>query len=201
MAYDTNDVAHRLKAARKAKGWSQRALGDKVGVPQSHISNIEKGSVDLRLSSLLALARILDLELTLVPRKAVPAVQTIVRASEADPARSNPETNKEIARWRETLGRYLYGETHTTELAQLKRRISELQRFSLPPSELQRLKDIRNSLHSALKNKEQETKAFRQALTEVQTLRNILAHDAESPSLTPSIRPAYSLDDEEGGDG
>ena len=60
-----------LKAARLAKGLSQRALSEGAGVPQSHISKIERGGVDLRHSSLVEIARALDLEVTLVPAKAL----------------------------------------------------------------------------------------------------------------------------------
>lgn len=69
-----------LKAARQRKGLSQRALSAQAGVPQSHISRIERGAVDLQLSSLIELARVLDLEVMAVPRKLVPAVQAFVRA-------------------------------------------------------------------------------------------------------------------------
>ncbi len=81
MSYATEHIAGNLKAARESKGLSQRELGAKSGLPQGHISRIENGAVDLRLSSLVALARVLDLELTLVPRKTVPAVRSIVRRS------------------------------------------------------------------------------------------------------------------------
>jgi HTH-type transcriptional regulator/antitoxin HipB len=70
-------VLEQLKAARERKGLSQRALGDRVGLPQSHISTIESGSVDLQASSLLEIARALDLELVLVPRGALPAIRAI----------------------------------------------------------------------------------------------------------------------------
>ncbi|VAW54406.1 hypothetical protein MNBD_GAMMA06-833 [hydrothermal vent metagenome] len=79
MSYLNDQILKNLKKARKAKGLSQRELSTKSGVPQSHISKIENGAVDLRVSSLVALARTLDLELELVPRKTVPAVQSIVR--------------------------------------------------------------------------------------------------------------------------
>lgn len=82
MNYATEHIASALKAARERKGISQRELSAKSGVPQGHISKIENGAVNLRVSSLVILARVLDLELTLVPRKAVPAVQSIVRSSE-----------------------------------------------------------------------------------------------------------------------
>ncbi len=79
MPYVTDDIARTLKEARRNKGLSQRALSQKTGVPQSHISKIESGAVDLRLTSLIELARALDLDLVLVPRHALPAVQSIVR--------------------------------------------------------------------------------------------------------------------------
>ncbi|PCI50031.1 MAG: transcriptional regulator [Moraxellaceae bacterium] len=79
--YLNDQILKSLREARQRKGLSQRALSAKSGVPQSHISKIEGGSVDLRVSSLVALARVLDLELTLVPKKSVPAVMSIVRSS------------------------------------------------------------------------------------------------------------------------
>jgi HTH-type transcriptional regulator / antitoxin HipB len=68
-----------LKAAREKKGFSQRALSAKAGMPQSYISRMERGMVDLQLSSLIGLARALDLEVMTVPRKLVPAVEAVVR--------------------------------------------------------------------------------------------------------------------------
>lgn len=79
MKNTPDHIARTLLEARKRKGLSQRALADLAGVPQSHISKIESGAVDLRLSSLIELSRALGLELELVPRSAVPAVQSIVR--------------------------------------------------------------------------------------------------------------------------
>ena len=81
MSYATEHIANTLKAARKSKGLSQRELSAKSGVPQGHISKIENGTVDLRISSLVALGRALDLELMLVPRKTIPAVRSVVRSS------------------------------------------------------------------------------------------------------------------------
>ena len=88
MTYATEHLAGTLKNARRAKGLSQRALGKMAAIPQGHVSKIEAGAVDLRVSSLVELARALDLELMLVPRKTVPAVQSIVRGDAARPAYS-----------------------------------------------------------------------------------------------------------------
>ena len=81
MTYLNDQIIKSLREARQRKGFSQRELSAKSGVPQSHISKIENGDVDLRVSSLVALARVLDLEIELVPKKAVPAVKSIVRRS------------------------------------------------------------------------------------------------------------------------
>lgn len=68
-----------LKEIRRAKGLSQRDLGAAAGLPQSHLSRIESGAVDLQLSSLLELARLLELDVTLVPRKSLPALKALLR--------------------------------------------------------------------------------------------------------------------------
>ncbi|MBX3509737.1 MAG: helix-turn-helix transcriptional regulator [Hyphomonadaceae bacterium] len=76
-------LAEQLKAARAGKGLSQRALGQKVGVPQSHISKIESGQVDIKTSSLIELARALGLEPMLVPRRLMPAVEALSRGQDS----------------------------------------------------------------------------------------------------------------------
>ena len=74
-------IASVLKAARERKGLSQRELGRRVGLPQSHISKIESAAVDLQTSSLIEIARTLDLEVTLIPRTLIPAVRALQRTS------------------------------------------------------------------------------------------------------------------------
>jgi transcriptional regulator with XRE-family HTH domain len=81
MPYASEEIARTLKATREAKGLSQRALGAKSGLTQAHLSRIENGSVDVRLSNLIELARTLDLEVTLVPRQTLPAVRSIARGA------------------------------------------------------------------------------------------------------------------------
>lgn len=76
-----DEIVKKLQTARKAKGLTQGALGAKMGLPQSHISQIEAGKIDMRLSSFLEMARLLDLEPLLVPRALTPAVRSILSAS------------------------------------------------------------------------------------------------------------------------
>lgn len=80
MSAGIEEIAASLREARIAKALTQKALGQRVGLPQSHISKIEKGAVDLKLSSLVEIARALGLEIKLVPRKALPAVEGAMRA-------------------------------------------------------------------------------------------------------------------------
>ncbi|WP_346659337.1 helix-turn-helix transcriptional regulator [Bradyrhizobium sp. 164] len=56
----SRDLFLHIRTAREAIGLSQRDLSARITVPQSHISKIESGGADLRLSSLVELARALD---------------------------------------------------------------------------------------------------------------------------------------------
>jgi HTH-type transcriptional regulator/antitoxin HipB len=91
MLEHTRQIAEMLIAARRRAGLSQRALGAKVGVAQSHISKIERAAIDPQVSSLMELARALGLELMLVAAPLVPAVQALGREATPDP-RSMPST-------------------------------------------------------------------------------------------------------------
>lgn len=73
-----------LKKARKTHKLTQLELGRKAGLPQSHISKIEKGMVDLRASSLLELGRVLELELMLIPRQQLPMVRAMLNRTEGN---------------------------------------------------------------------------------------------------------------------
>ncbi len=71
-------IIQNLQIARKAKKLTQGELGSKMGLPQSHISQIEAGKIDLRLSSFFEMARLLDLEPMLIPRHLAPVVRSII---------------------------------------------------------------------------------------------------------------------------
>ncbi len=74
-----NEIIKALKSARLEKKLKQSELGGKLGLPQSHISKIEQGATDPRLSTVTDMARLLDLELVLVPRAMLPAIQAMIR--------------------------------------------------------------------------------------------------------------------------
>ena len=66
---DLKALGNTLKTARKKRGLNQQQLGKLLHIPQSHISKIESGLVDLQASTLIEIARVLDLELMLIPRQ------------------------------------------------------------------------------------------------------------------------------------
>lgn len=76
-------IPYQLKTAREASGLSQRALTTMTGLQQAQISKIENGSVDPRLNSLIAMARALELELILVPRRSLPALNSVLNEKES----------------------------------------------------------------------------------------------------------------------
>jgi transcriptional regulator with XRE-family HTH domain len=87
-----------LAAARHRAGLSQRALADKVGLAQSHISKIERGAVDPQASSLIEVARVLGLELSLVPTQLVPALGALIRETVPNPRELPSSLDHELTR-------------------------------------------------------------------------------------------------------
>ena len=73
------EMRKRLKELREKRDWSQRDLGGRLGLTQTHISGIESGKIVPRYDTLLELVRILDHDLLMVPRALVPVVQSLVR--------------------------------------------------------------------------------------------------------------------------
>ncbi len=74
-----DDLRQEIRETRKAKGWSQQELGQKAGLAQRHISGIETGKIVPRYDTLLDILRVLDLDLVLIPRELLSAVQALVR--------------------------------------------------------------------------------------------------------------------------
>lgn len=84
------DLREHIKHARVRRGWGQRELGAAVGLPQPHISGIESGKIVPRFDTLLDMVRVLDLDLLLVPRFLVPAVQSLIRAQKEPESAEKP---------------------------------------------------------------------------------------------------------------
>jgi len=76
------DIRQQIRDARATRGWGQRELAAQIGLQQPHVSAIESGQVVPRFDTLLDLVRVLDLDLLLVPRALVPAVQSLIRTQQ-----------------------------------------------------------------------------------------------------------------------
>jgi transcriptional regulator with XRE-family HTH domain len=192
MTYATEHIAASLRAARRSKGLSQRDLAQLAGVPHCYISKVESGRVDLRLSSLVDIARALDLELALVPRKAMPAVQSIARPSQSwqFPAGSFPSLSQ-LKQIQANLSQVSHANPTLKELAQLHRQVRDLQHLRLPPPDLEALRKATVAIRS-LDVKAPDLDAIRQALPILQEMRNRIVHAI--PKIEPP-RPAYALDE------
>lgn len=189
-----------LRNARETKGLSQRDLGAVSGVPQSHISKIEKGAVDLRLSSLIELARALDLELALVPRPAVPAVQSIVRSAASASASDGKQARlavKDLKRFEETIARNRSALPFTPEeLAELQQQLRLLSYLHLSEPDRKTIRSAHKILRAYLGDHE-NLNNLRQAFARLKDLRNSVAHRPAPSSAPEPVRPAYTLDDDD----
>jgi len=93
MGYKSAHLTECVREVREASGMSQRALSKRTGQTQSHISQIESGKMEPGLSSFIDMARALDLEVMLIPKKLVPGVRGLVstQATHLNAAASSPK--------------------------------------------------------------------------------------------------------------
>ncbi len=154
MIYLVENIAQELKAARNKKGLSQRKLGAKIGVPQSHLSKIENGAVDLKTSSLIELARALDLELMLVPRALVPAVQGLQRSltsREHSPSQTVAESAaKDLERTRKAAQQLARFFPDAKELQELTNTIRDLENFRLAASPAEQIRKFLEQVNAPI---------------------------------------------------
>lgn len=195
MKYETQEIADRLRKAREAKQLSQRELSRLAGVPQAKISRIESNSVDLRLSSLVAIASALDLEIALVTRKAVPAIRSIMRQTTDRTVSQPPSIGREMQQLQKLI-RAIHVETPTLpQLDELRKATASLQRLQIDTRFLDDLRSLRRSIERA--QLADHWKGLSNATDDMKALRNKIAH-FKPPTEQPSAnRPAYSLDEED----
>ncbi|MDE0060468.1 MAG: helix-turn-helix transcriptional regulator [Defluviicoccus sp.] len=201
MTYATEHIARALRNAREARGLSQRALGAKAGIAQGHISKIENGAVDLRLSSLVELARVLELDLVLVPRKAVPAVDAIIGRSDAtalEPARASRRSLNALKGLQDLAARAARARPAVVELAQIQRQVRGLRHFAIPADRLDAIRAATAAVQAFHENAT-GLGALQDALAPLRDLRNALAHAPPAADDVGTARPAYSLDDDDDG--
>jgi transcriptional regulator with XRE-family HTH domain len=193
MGYKSEDLIREIRDRRTDAGISQRALAKRSGLTQAHISQIETGTLEPGLSSFIDVARALDLEIMLVPKKFLPAVQGILR--QASTEQSTPQEGeaalREIARGERLVikQKLLYGSS--ADLDRIADALRFLRHAPLRKPDLQIVTGAINKLRR-YQASPQSKDIVAAIATELQQLRNRLVH---SPSEAP--RPAYAIDDED----
>ncbi|MGQ2905820.1 MAG: helix-turn-helix domain-containing protein [Neoaquamicrobium sediminum] len=195
MKYETQEIADRLREAREAKQLSQRELSRLAGVPQAQISRIESNSVDLRLSSLVAIASALDLEIALVPRKAVPAIKSITRQTTDRTVIQPPAIGKEMQQLQKAVRALQIEAPSLPELDELRKATASLQRLQIDTRFLDSLRSLRQTIDHAKRT--EHRKGILDAINSMRALRNQIAHFEPTSEQRNANRPAYSLDEED----
>jgi transcriptional regulator with XRE-family HTH domain len=193
--YATDDLLQALRRAREEMGFSQRELSTRTGVPQSHISKIENGATDLRLSSLVEMAHALEHEVVLVPRKLLPAVEAVVK--NAPSARTGGAARQVFAVLNrvQVIKTLEHVRSDAPEVKRLRQALRELMTFPLGKVELAALHAVTDNLMK-LPHDADALPAIEQASRQLMELRDKIA--CVLSEETP--RPAYRLDDEEEGE-
>jgi len=193
VGYKSEDLIREIRDRRTDAGISQRALAARSGLTQAHISQIETGTLEPGLSSFIDMARALDLEIMLVPKKFLPAVQGILRQTSTE--QSTPQDGeaalREIGRGERLVikQKQLYGSS-----ADLDRIADALRFFRHAPLRKPDLQIVTGAINKLRRYQASpQSKDIVAAIaTDLQQLRNRVVH---SPSEAP--RPAYAIDDED----
>ena len=70
-----------LRKTRLSRNLTQEQLARKLGIRQRQISDLERSTMDPRLSTIQNVARALDLELMLIPRQLISTIEGLQRAA------------------------------------------------------------------------------------------------------------------------
>lgn len=194
--YGLETLAEAIRQARLAKGWSQRDLSARAHLTQAQISRIENGEVDMQVSTLIELARSLDLDLQLVPRAALVAVEAAVRSAEE---RSGERSARNLlAALRRLAEQAEKAAPEREDIASIASTLRDLEphasafRGPFLIADMERLKThLEGLLTYPPASRPSQAKPIRDAAARLKQLRNSLMHAPHAE------RPAYSLDDED----
>lgn len=195
MSYLIKEITDSLRVARERKKLSQRALSKKVGLPQSHISRIENGMVDIQLSSLVELSRVLELEVMLVPRKLVPTVQGLIRSS--TPSNQDIQRTQqikiELQRIEKVVKKIPLSHSSKKEYEKIGRILKDIQSMPGLDLDVDHLISIGKEIKRISKAGGEKSLVLKASILELQGLRNQYFHPSKKLDKT---EPAYSLDED-----
>jgi hypothetical protein len=177
-------------------------------MPQSHISKIESGAVDLQTSSLVQLARALDLELAVVPRTSLPALEALTgaRSLTEESPRTADIDHKLVALTKQTralIGRF----PRMKALERVSKTLVDFRRVqsAIPAGQareaLQAVEILEDGLSRLRRGPTSRAPVVTGVMKDVErgeerlrALRNAIVHGESTPRI-PAV-PAYRLDDE-----
>lgn len=205
MSAGIADISTNIKQARLAKSLTQKELGQRVGLPQSHISKIEKGVVDLQLSSLIEIVRALDLDVKLVPRKAIPAVDGAVRLHSP-----SPETSRAIDIIRQNAQfaeRLKVNHPNLTQIEGLQQALKNVPKIRYDAAQIKTLQDALKPItqlqeHMQAIGKVLQNSEFNKVGKQLQAVTKSLNHFRNLQIHNPQIEiqrqlPAHRLEEDE----
>nr|WP_247750819.1 MULTISPECIES: helix-turn-helix transcriptional regulator [unclassified Rhizobium] len=193
VAYKTEHITQQLRAAREAQKVSQRELSARSGLTQSHISQIERGTMEPGLGSLVDVARALDLEIVLAPKKLMPAIRNILDSSSTSNDVLTSDQRKLVAHLERWLAQFGYGAGTRADADIFKDSLALLRHLPLTPDELDMLKRAADRLETSRADKmsRQEMGAIAR---EIRQLRNAAVHRDRDDAVP---RSAYALDEDD----
>ncbi len=193
MVYKTEHITQQIRATREAMDMSQRELSARSGLTQSHISQIERGTMEPGLSSLVEVARALDLEIVLAPKKLMPAIRNMLESVSAASGALTSDQRKLVGRLDRWLSQVKDRFAIASEAATFKDSLALLRHLPLPADELERLKDATEHL-----DRWQTDPPTGQELSElaraVRQMRNLAVHRDRDDAVP---RSAYALDEDD----
>jgi len=189
MSYSSEELVRTVQAKRTQERISQRALAVRSGLTQAHISQIETGRLEPGLSSFIQMVRALDLEVVIVPKKLLPAVEGVLRSNSNDFSLDEGPSNLFVK-----AERIISGQRKRHGSSAVLDRIAEYLRFlkqvHLSRTDLSLVNDVVDILR-AYRDEPIPKSVLENSAGELQGLRNRIAHPVEAP------RPAYTLEDED----
>lgn len=194
MSYKGEEIVRGLKRARLGAGLSQRALAERSGVTQSHISQIENGSTEPGLSSLIDLARALDMEVMLIPRKRTPAVSSLIDAQPVIPSQ-DPLFQKAMERAEAFVATTIKTRGSSATVDRLHDALTHLRYAPMSADDVEVATRALETFNR-LERSADPGRRIREATDTLWSLRNRIAHGRAAP-----VRGAYSLMDEDEADG
>lgn len=193
MTYKTEHITQQLRTAREARKMSQRELSARSGLTQSHISQIERGTMEPGLGSLVDVVRALDLEIVLAPKKLMPAIRNILdstsKSSDIVPSDQRKLVGR-LERWfaqqRGVLG-------NAAEADKLRNSLALLRHLPLSNEEMDTFKEATAPL-DRWESDPPSGRELSRIVDAVSNLRNAAVHRDRDDGVP---RSAYALDEED----